>query len=164
MAVGDFNWHCLLHDTSSYGAVGANGPQGAIGPAGSNGSPGAMGPAGANGPPGPMMSINPDPALISVTNHNRVIMKITADGNVEWHGKPSEAADGLRTILENLIDERVKPSTRERMYANACRSILAKAKTMTREELIEHLERSIDNRESKAVLLSLRELGEDDNG
>lgn len=162
MSTGDIAWHYLWADSIANGALG---PQGAVGPYGSSGAIGSSAqygtPAGANGPPGPVMHIDPDPPLISVQNNNRTIMRITAEGNVEWFGKPSEAADGLKTLLENLIDERVKPSTRQRMYNNACRSILEKAKAMDKDELIEYLERSIENRESKAVMMSLRELDED---
>jgi len=161
MSVGDWYWHYnLWQDTGLAGSIGNVGPQGAVGPSGTANTQGGIG---ANGPPGPTVTSVRDPALISVTNNNKEVMRITADGNVEWYGKPSKAADGLRLVLGNLIDERVKPSTRQRMYANACRSILSKARTMDKEELINHLEQSISNRESKVVLMALREMAELEN-
>lgn len=138
---------------------GSNGPMGAVGPSDchTHHSPGANGP---NGYHAPVMK-SEDAPLISITNSHKTIMKITADGNVEWYGKPSQAADALRRTMESLIDDRVKPSTRQRMYINACRSILSKARSLEKEDLIKFLEDSIENRESKAVILSLREIEDD---
>lgn len=136
------------------------GPMGAIGPSGAQHTH-QYGAVGANGPPGPTATVKHNTSFISVNNNNnKEVMRITADGNVEWYGKPSEAAESLRRVLENLVDERIKPSTRQRMYSNACRSILSRIKDMDKEEIIVFLERSIEHREGKAVLMALQEIEE----
>lgn len=152
MATSD--WH--HKNITGKGTLGSAGPSGAVGPSGSHhthGSPGA------NGPQGPFAIATSDlpTSLLSIKDSNREIMRITADGNVEWYGKPSGAAGVLKRVIENLVDERVRPSIRQRMYANACRSILSRIKDMEKDEIISFLEDSIENRESKAVVLSLRE-------
>lgn len=140
-------------------------PPGAVGPMGAIG---ASSPAGANGPPGPIGSLQPiyvnssnNNSALTFMDHGEPVLVITKDGDVEWHGKPSQGAKVLEDVLGNLIDGKAASAAmRQRTYLRACKVLLSKARSMSREELIEHLELSIDNRNSKAVLLALEELSE----
>lgn len=138
--------------TGAHGAVGAQGPQGAMGPIGY--------PAGANGAAGPF-SVSDARIHNNLAFHNAegMVLKITHDGQVEWYGKPSQAALVLENTIGNLIDTRTASAgMRERTYLRACQSLLSKARSMSKEEFVSYLETSISNRNSKAVLLALEEL------
>lgn len=128
----------------------SQGPQGAVGP-----TTIYQQPKGSNGPAGPVKS------NLSIEANSKEVLRITADGNVLWFGKPSQAADVLRNILCNLVDEKIKPSMRQRTYVRACQSILARARTMEKSELIDFLEKSIENRKTSEIMLLLRD---DKNG
>lgn len=82
---------------------------------------------------------------------NREVLRITAEGEVIWYGKPSDAADVLANMISNLIDSGFSTGMRQRTYIRACRS----TRDMTKEELIAFLEESINNRISKSVLDAL---------
>lgn len=150
-----------IHNGFPYGAVRAtNGPQGAMGPVGATGQ---SWPAGSNGPANPYVYVNTtgqnNAALTFTTSTNDAVLTITKDGDVVWGGKPSKAADVLEQTLCNMIDGKAaSASMRQRTYMRACRSLLARVRTMTKEEFIAHLEESIANRNSKFVLLALDEL------
>lgn len=140
-----------IHNGFPYGAIGASGPQG------------AMGPVGSNGPASPHKLVlyhdQYENAAITFTNQNKTVLTITNDGDVIWSGKPSQAADVLEQTFSNMIDSKAaSASMRQRTYMRACQSLLAKARSMTKEEFIAHLEESIANRNSKVVLLALNEL------
>jgi hypothetical protein len=129
------------------------------------GATGQSWPAGSNGPPGPsnpyvfVNTNNQTNAAISFTDQDRAVLTITKDGDVVWGGKPSKAADVLEQTLGNMIDGKAaSASMRQRTYMRACQSLLSKARNMTKEEFIAHLEESIANRNSKVVLLALDEL------
>jgi hypothetical protein len=103
------------------------------------------------------MTPEPD-SIISIKKDDDEILRITADGDVKWSGKPSKAADVFMTILGNAIDSKAATAgMRQRTYERACRSILSKAKAMNRDELIDFLERSLQNRSQKRVLLTLQD-------
>ena len=69
---------------------------------------------------------------ITIMQNGRNLLTITADGDVEWKGKPSEAARYFTRMLENVIDDRVASAgMRQRTYVRACRSILARARSMS---------------------------------
>ena len=94
---------------------------------------------------------------MTIIQNGKNVLNITADGEVVWMGKPSQAADHFVRMLENVIDSRVATaSMRQRTYLRACRSILARARSMSTEELIAFLEGSVQNRENHVMLLSLR--------
>jgi hypothetical protein len=122
------------------------GPQGAIGP-----TTIYQQPKGSNGPAGP------EPSILSIEANSKEILRITADGNVLWFGKPSQSANVLNNLLCNLIDEKIKPGMRQRTYVRACQSILTKARTMEKSELINFLEKSIENRKNCEIMLLLRD-------
>lgn len=148
-----------IYNGFPYGAVGAvgaaSGPMGASGPTGYGpGANGAAGPFALNG------SYNNE---ISFNTSNEMVLKITHDGRVEWYGKPSQAAEILERTISNVIDSKAASAgMRERTYVRACQSLLARAREMTKDEFIAHLEESIANRKSKVVLLALEELSKMD--
>lgn len=120
-------------------------------------SPGANGPA---GPQGPMLSTgNLSPPTISIRAANqKEVLRITPDGDIIWNGKPSEASAIFENMLTNIVDSRIKPSMRQRSYIRACKSILSRARSMEKQELIEYLEKSIENRKSHEIVLLLRDM------
>lgn len=119
-------------------------------------SPGSNGPA---GPLGPSVCFNsPSFTTMTITAANqKEVLKITPDGDVIWSGKPSEAAQIFENMLSNIVDSRIKPSMRQRSYIRACESILSRARTMEKQELIEYLEKSIENRKNHEIMLLLRD-------
>lgn len=142
----------IFHGIGATGAVGAYGPQGATGPTGSYaGSVGASGPF--------MFTDSTQNNSLSFHNSDRMVLRITNDGRVEWYGKPSEAASVLERTIGHMIDSKVASSgMRQRTYVRACQSLLNRAKQMTKDEFVAYLEESISNRQSKVVLSALEEL------
>lgn len=128
---------------TSVGAIGAMGPGYGLGYGSS---------AGANGPGGPLEESH----LLFKSSDNSPILKITKDGDVFWYGKPSKAADTLESVLGNIIDKKHSKSMRKRTYVNAYKSILEKAKSMDKNELIAFLEKSIQTREFNIVETNLK--------
>ena len=80
-------------------------------------------------------------------------MKITADGDVEWYGRPSEAAKIMVRSLQISVEHTkgVGKAARRRYYYLACRNLLNKAKNMDREKFIDYLEKQVYNREGKVI-------------
>lgn len=100
-------------------------------------------------------------STMSLRDGDNEIMRITKEGDIEWYGKPSTAAKVLIDVLGNAIDSKAASAgMRQRTYTRACRSILNKAKSMSRDDLIAFLEESVQNRHNHSVLLSLQD---DDN-
>ncbi len=83
---------------------------------------------------------------------------ITKDGDVEWHGKPSEAADALvRTFQFKVEDMKgVTKAARRRYYLRACQNILNKAETMEHAEFIDFLKKHVYNKERTVIMDSLK--------
>lgn len=95
---------------------------------------------------------------ISFNQGGTEIVRITIDGDVQWRGKPSAAADVFTKVIANSIDSRVASAgMRQRTYVRACEMILRKAREMTKEELVAFLEESVQNRKNHSVLLALKE-------
>ena len=139
------------YNSFPYGITGAQGPQGAMSP--------YSYPAGANGAAGPSSVSSRSQNSLAFHNAEGMILKITHDGQVEWYGKPSQAADVLEQTLGHMIDSKVAMAgMRQRTYMRACQSLLSKARQMSKEEFVSYLEASITNRNSKVVLLALDEL------
>jgi len=101
----------------------------------------------------------------SITFHNKdskPTLIITNDGDVEWHGKPSEAADALvRTFQFKVEDMKgVTKAARRRYYLRACQNILNKAETMEHNEFLDFLRKHVYNKERRVIMSALK--GEDD--
>jgi hypothetical protein len=102
---------------------------------------------------------------ISFSNPNgKAVLVITKDGDVEWHGKPSEAAESLKTVFQFTVEDMkgVTKSARRRYYLRACQNILNKAETMEYEEFLAFLNKQVYNREKRVIMGSLK--GEDNAG
>lgn len=101
-------------------------------------------------PPAAIQISNPSTNLPSVTIHH--------DGRVEYVGKPSEAAEAFYKALGSNINMKAAGKRAlEKTYRRAIERCLNKAKSMTHEELIASLEKELDARNSKAVMMRLTE-------
>lgn len=101
----------------------------------------------------------PPKNLISFNNkESKPVLIITNDGEVEWHGKPSEAADALvRTFQFTVENEKgVTKAARRRYYLRACRNILNKAEKMEKEEFIAFLQKQVYNKERRVIMDTLK--------
>ena len=104
-------------------------------------------------------NLTPNNNMISFQNkENKSVLIITNDGDVEWHGKPSEAADALvRTFQFKVEDMKgVTKAARRRYYLRACQNILNKAETMEYEEFIAFLQKRVYNKERTVIMDSLK--------
>ena len=94
------------------------------------------------------------PHVITVHSADgKPVLVITRDGDVEWHGKPSEAAKVMVRSLQVSVEESkgVNKAARRRYYYLACRNLLGKAKQMDQEKFIDYLEKQVYNREIKIM-------------
>ena len=91
---------------------------------------------------------------ITFNQDNKPVLVITNDGDVEWHGKPSQAADALQTVFQFKVEDMkgVTKAARRRYYAVACRNILNKAETMDHNEFIDFLKNQVYNREKRVIM------------
>ena len=87
------------------------------------------------------------------------ILTISQDGDVEWKGKPSEAAKILVNSFQMAVEDAkgVTKSAKRRYYALACRNILKRAEEMEYEEFLAFLNREVYNRERKVILDGLKD-------
>jgi len=85
--------------------------------------------------------------------YNKPVLVITNDGDVEWHGKPSEAADTLKRTFQFAVEDKkgVTKATRRRYYLRACQNILNKAERMERQEFLDFLRKHVYNKERTVI-------------
>jgi hypothetical protein len=101
------------------------------------------------------------PTNHTISFHNKedkAVLVITNDGDVEWHGKPSEAADALvRTFQFTVENERgVTKAARRRYYLRACQNILNKAEKMEPEAFVAFLRKQVYNKERRVIMDTLK--------
>ena len=104
-------------------------------------------------------NLMPNNNMISFNNpDSKPVLVITNDGDVEWHGKPSEAADCLvRTFQFKVEDMKgVTKSARRRYYLQACQNILNKAETMPHDEFVAFLQKQVYNKERRVIMDGLK--------
>lgn len=104
-------------------------------------------------------SLMPTNNMISFHNkESRPVLVITNDGDVEWHGKPSEAADAMvRTFQFKVEDMKgVTKAARRRYYLRACQNILNKAETMPHDEFVAFLQKQVYNKERRVIMDGLK--------
>ena len=97
--------------------------------------------------------------MISFNNkESKPVLVITNDGDVEWHGKPSEAADTLvRTFQFKVEDMKgVTKAARRRYYLRACQNILNKAQSMEHKEFLDFLQKQVYNKERRVIIDGLK--------
>ena len=102
---------------------------------------------------------NPGANSIQFNNQNsQPVLVITQDGDVEWHGKPSEAADALTRTFQFAVEDMkgVTKAARRRYYLRACQNILNKAEKMEHEELLDFLRKQVYNKERRVIMDSLK--------
>ena len=93
--------------------------------------------------------------MITFSNKDdKAVLVITNDGDVEWHGKPSEAADALvRTFQFKVEDMKgVTKAARRRYYLRACQNILNKAENMEHDDFIAFLQKRVYNKERRVIV------------
>jgi len=97
-------------------------------------------------------------AITFTTSGNKEVLIITNDGDVEWHGKPSEAAEALvRTFQFTVENEKgVTKAARRRYYLRACQNILNKAEKMEHDEFVAFLQKQVYNKERRVIMDSLK--------
>jgi hypothetical protein len=90
--------------------------------------------------------------------NQKCVLTITGDGDVEWTGKPSEAADVLVKSFQFAVENKkgVTKAARRRYYYRACKNILNKAEKMEHEQFIDFLQKQVYNRERKVIIDSLK--------
>lgn len=89
---------------------------------------------------------------------NPAVLVITADGDVEWNGKPSEAAEALTRTFQFAVEDMkgVTKAARRRYYYRACKNILNKAEKMEHQEFLDFLQKQVYNKERKVIIDSLK--------
>jgi hypothetical protein len=89
---------------------------------------------------------------------NPAVLVITQDGDVEWHGKPSEAADCLVRSFQFAVEDMkgVTKAARRRYYLKACQNILNKAEKMEHQEFLDFLQKQVYNKERRVIMDSLK--------
>ena len=97
-------------------------------------------------------------AFVFNDNQSKPVLVITKDGDVEWHGKPSEAADVLVRTFQITVESSkgVTKSARRRYYYMACKNLLKHAEQMEYEEFLAFLNREVYNRERKVIMDGLK--------
>jgi hypothetical protein len=89
---------------------------------------------------------------------NKPVLIITQDGDVEWHGKPSEAADALKRTFQFSVEDKkgVTKATRRRYYYKAVDTLAKKSKTMSADDFVDFVQKQAYTRERKVILDSLK--------
>lgn len=89
---------------------------------------------------------------------SKPVLVITQDGDVEWHGKPSEAADALKRTFQFAVEDMkgVTKAARRRYYYKACKNILNKAENMEHQEFLDFLQKQVYNKERRVIIDSLK--------
>jgi hypothetical protein len=102
---------------------------------------------------------NPGANSIQFNNKNsQPVLVITQDGDVEWHGKPSEAAEALTRTFQFAVEDMkgVTKAARRRYYLRACQNILNKAEKMEHQEFLDFLQKQVYNKERRVIMDSLK--------
>ena len=97
--------------------------------------------------------------MISFNNkESKPVLVITNDGDVEWHGKPSEAADALVRTFQFTVEDKkgITKAARRRYYYKACKNILNKAEKMESKEFIAFLQKQVYNKERRVIMDELK--------
>ena len=109
-------------------------------------------------------NLTPNNMITFHDKEEKTVLVITADGDVEWHGKPSEAAEAMKRTFQFAVEDMkgVTKAARRRYYLRACQNILNKAESMEHEEFVAFLQKQVYNKERRVIMDGLR--GEEDAG
>ena len=99
------------------------------------------------------------PTALTITNDkNETVLSISRQGEIEFNGPPSKAADKfLKSFGSHLDNVVVGKLAQARTYRRAIEKCLNNARNMTKEEYIALLEEELQARNSKAVLEALKD-------
>ena len=105
-----------------------------------------------------LVNTPPRNSIIFNNKDNKEVLVITNDGDVEWHGKPSEAADALKTTFQFAVEDMkgVTKAARRRYYYRACKNILNKAEQMEHQEFLDFLKKHVYNKERRVIVDALQ--------
>ena len=89
---------------------------------------------------------------------NQPVLIITQDGDVEWHGKPSEAAEAMKRTFQFTVEDMkgVTKAARRRYYYKAVDNLSKKSRTMSAEQFVDFVQKQAYNRERRVILDSLK--------
>ena len=95
---------------------------------------------------------------IQFNQAGKPVLIITNDGDVEWHGKPSEAADALQTVFQFKVEDMkgVTKAARRRYYWRAIDNLAKKSKQMSAEEFVDFVQKQAYSRECKVLINTLK--------
>lgn len=91
------------------------------------------------------------------SENNKPVLVIRKDGEVEWYGKPSEAAEILKKSFQFAIEDQqgITKAARRRYYLKACQNLLRVSEHMEYEEFLAFLNKEVYNREQRVIIDSL---------
>ena len=83
--------------------------------------------------------------------NNKPVLVITSDGEVEWHGKPSKAAEILVTSFQFAVEDKkgITKAARRRYYYKACKNI---AEGMEYHQFLDFLRKQVYNKERRVIV------------
>jgi len=89
---------------------------------------------------------------------NDPVLIITQDGDVEWHGKPSEAAEALKRTFQFAIEDKkgITKAARRRYYFRAIDNLAKKSRTMSAEQFVDFVQKQAYTRERRVIIDSLK--------
>jgi hypothetical protein len=103
-------------------------------------------------------TLAPTASITFKSQNDNAVLVITKDGDVEWHGKPSEAADVLVRTFQFTVENKkgVTKAARRRYYYRACENILNKAEKMEHKEFLAFLKKQVYNKQRRVIMDALK--------
>jgi hypothetical protein len=104
------------------------------------------------------LTFAPSSSITFKSSNDNTVLVITKDGDVEWHGKPSEAANVLTRSFQFAVESQqgVTKAARRRYYYRACRNILNKAEKMEQDQFLDFLRKQVYNKERRVIMDGLK--------
>jgi hypothetical protein len=104
------------------------------------------------------LTFAPSSSITFKSSNDNTVLVITKDGDVEWHGKPSEAANVLTRSFQFAVESQqgITKAARRRYYYRACRNILNKAEKMEQDQFLDFLRKQVYNKERRVIMDGLK--------
>jgi hypothetical protein len=104
------------------------------------------------------LAFAPASSITFKSQNDNTVLVITKDGDVEWHGKPSEAANTLVRSFQFAVESQqgVTKAARRRYYLRACQNILNKAEKMEKDQFLDFLRKQVYNKERRVIIDGLK--------
>ena len=104
------------------------------------------------------LTFAPSSSITFKSSNDNTVLVITKDGDVEWHGKPSEAANILTRSFQFAVESQqgITKAARRRYYYRACRNILNKAEKMEQDQFLDFLRKQVYNKERRVIMDGLK--------